>query len=461
MFICWLLRARTGDGYYAEARRMSQVFGTPRHPAYMITRTDQLGRPISLERRGPTSKSVLFTGGPGMGKSLELDRAQQVARQNGWTCVRVDASPREPLENRFVRAVSEDLGGLRKKYGFFSLRKLKKTLRDLTQRNRSQQNGAELRFGVAPVQAVVKKQWEAPGKDGVGSTLNQLADNLAELSAKKGTPVLLMVDNLDVASERDLAALTELSAHLERSDRPVYLIGAGGEMATTRLLAASGGMSGIETGLMNRFDIRECGPLADDELRPAVTEPLRQAGVRYDDLAVDNLLKAANGDPGRLQALAETSVELAQPAYGITADVAKEATARVNAQSRVFYQAAWNTCSDAEKELLAKVAVRGSHGLSMPAETQAAGPGQWQAIDAARQGLVARGLLRDSGQRVKVADPGLQDWVQTRVGQSAAHSGVALAGTAGPALTQPDGRHAPRGNSTTRQVGTATFTVNR
>ncbi|QNE19934.1 ATP-binding protein [Kribbella qitaiheensis] len=446
---------------------MSQVFGTPRQPAYMITRTDQLGRPISLDRRGPASTSVLFTGGPGMGKSLELDRAQQVAKQNGWTCVRVDASPREPLENRFVRAVSEDLGGLRKKHGFFSLRKLKKTLRDLTQRNRSQQHGAEIRLGVAPVQAVVKKQWEAPGKDGVGSTLNQLADNLGELSAKKGTPVLLMVDNLDVASERDLAALTELSAHLEQGGQQVYLIGAGGEMAATRLLAASGGMSGIGTAVTNRFDVRECGPLADDELRPSVTEPLRQAGVRYEDLAVDTLLKAANGDPGRLQDLAETSLQLAQPAYGITADVAKAATAQVNARSRVFYQAAWNSCSDAEKDLLAKVAVRGASGLSMPAETQAAGPGQWQAVDAARQGLVARGMLRDSGQRVKVADPGLQDWVQTRVGQSAAQSGVALAGTAGPALSQPaanaaeSGRHGQRGSSTTRQVGTTTFTVNR
>jgi hypothetical protein len=71
-------------------------------------------------------------------------------------------------------------------------------------------------------------------------------------------------------------------------------------------------------------------------------------------------------------------------------------------------------------------------------------------------------VLRDSGQRVKVSDPGLQDWVETRVGQSAAHSGVALAGTAGPALGAPEsGRHGQRGNSTTRQVGTTTFTVNR
>ncbi|GAA1563754.1 hypothetical protein GCM10009789_16100 [Kribbella sancticallisti] len=441
---------------------MSQVFGTPRRPAYMVTRTDQQGRPISLDLRPPEGNSVLFTGSPGMGKSLELDRAQQLARQNDWTCVRVDASPREPLENRFVRAVSEDLGGLRKRHGYFSLRKLKKTLRDLTQRSRSQQNGAELRFGVAPVQAVVKKQWEAPGKDGVGSTLNELADNLGELAAKKGQPVMLMVDNLDVASERDLAALTELSAHLERNGQPVYLVGAGGEMAATRLMTASGGMSGIATGVAGRFDVRECRPLADDQLRPAVTEPLRQAGIPYQPDAVENLLKAANGNPSRLRDLADNAVQLAHPPYGVTADVAKLATNQVNARSRVFYQAAWNTCSDAEKDLLAKVAVRGPRGLAMSGETQAAGPGKWQALDTARQGLVARGMLRDNGQRVSLADPGLQDWVQTRVGQSAAHAGVALPGSPAPAITPPgSGRHRQTTNNTTRQVGNTTFTVNR
>lgn len=452
---------------------MSQVFGTARRPAYMVTRTDQQGRPISLDRRPPEGNSVLFTGSPGMGKSLELDRAQQYAQQNGWTCIRVDASPREPLENRFVRAVSEDLGGLRKRHGFFALRKLKKTLRDLTQRNRTQQNGAELRFGVVPVQAVVKKQWEAPGRDGVGSTLNQLADNLGELAAKKRQPVMLMVDNLDVASERDLAALTELSAHLERNGQPVYLIGAGGEMAATRLMAASGGMSGIGTGVASRFDLRECTPLADDELRPAVTEPLRRAGIPYQPEAVDNLLKAANGNPSRLRDLADNAVRLAQPPYGITADVAKHATAQVNDRSRVFYQAAWNNCSDAEKDLLAKVAVRGPRGLAMPSETQAAGPGRWQEVDNARQGLVARGMLRESGQRVNLADPGLQEWVETRVGQSAAHAGVALPGTPAPAINQPPapgaavptvaqgtGRHRQTNTTATRQVGNTTFTIN-
>lgn len=407
---------------------MSGVFGTHRRPAHTVTRTDRSGRSISLPDTPPRSRSVLFTGAPGMGKSIELDLAQALARHQGWTCVRVDASPREPLENRFVRAVSEDLGGMRKRHGHRALRRLKKTLRDLTQRTRSQQNGAELRFGVAPVQAVVKKQWEAPGKDGVGTTLNQLSDDLGELAAKKRQPVILMVDNLDVASDRDLAALTELAAHLERADRPVYLVGAGGELATTRLMQASGGLSGIETDVTSRFDVRECRPFTDDQLRPALTEPLARAGIPAEPSAVGALLQAANGNPRRLHDLADAAVEAARPPYGVTTDVAKAATEEVNSRSRLLYQAAWNNCSDAEKDLLAKVAVRGQRGLGMASETQAAGPGKWQSVDAARQSLVARGLLRegDSGQRVRMADPGLQDWVQLRVGRSAAHAGVAV-----------------------------------
>jgi hypothetical protein len=208
--------------------------------------------------------------------------------------------------------------------------------------------------------------------------------------------------------------------------------------------------------------------LTDDELRPTVTEPLRRAGIPYQPEAVENLLKSANGNPSRLRDLSETALQFARPPYGITAEVAKAATARVNDQTRVFYQAAWNTCSTAEKELLAKVAVRGPRGLAMAGETQAAGPGKWQEVDAARQGLVARGMLRESpnGSRVSLADPGLQDWVQTRVGQSAAHAGVALPGT--PALSQPapTGQHAPAGQhargpvTSTRQVGNTTFRIN-
>jgi hypothetical protein len=165
-----------------------------------------------------------------------------------------------------------------------------------------------------------------------------------------------------------------------------------------------------------------------------------------------------------LRDLSEKAVDLIgnQP-DGLTPDVAKAAIAQVNADSRVVYQAEWNSCSAAEKELLAKTAARGARGLSMPAETQAAGPGNWPAVDSARQLLLARGLVRENptGDRITVADPGMRDWIEVRLGRTAATAGIALPGSAAPAVTAETGRHAQGADSHTRQVGKSTFTVNR
>jgi hypothetical protein len=103
-------------------------YGPPGHP---LMRVDGTGRSISLTDTPPSTHSVLFTGGPGMGKTAELNRFQAFSQQQVWPVLRVDASAREGLENRFARAVGDDLGTLRKEHGFWATRKLKKTLRNL------------------------------------------------------------------------------------------------------------------------------------------------------------------------------------------------------------------------------------------------------------------------------------------------------------------------------------------
>jgi hypothetical protein len=434
---------------------MDPIFGTPQRPASPVTRIDGSGRPISVTLRAPERNTVMFTGPPGMGKSFELQKIEDLARARGWPCLRVEASPRESLESRFTRAASRELGGLRSQFGLRAIRKLKK---GLTQR-RNRQNGAEVRLGIQPVQVIAKQQWDARSTPGL--TLEELTTELGKLAATKDKLVVLIADNLDAASgqdsERDLATLTELSKHLEEAGLPVYLVAAGSDLAMARLKAASGG-----TGITDRYDVRGCGPLSNDELRPTLTEPLRQEGIAHGPEAVDRLLHAAAGHPGRLRDLSEKAVDLIgnQP-DGLTLGVAKEAIAQVNEDWRGTYQADWNRCSDPEKELLAKVAGRGARGLSMPAELEAAGD-HWMAVDSAREVLAARGLVRETtGDRLTIPDTARRDWVEMRLGHRAATAGVALPGSASPAITSGGGRHAETSNTRSRQVGQTTFTVNR
>src|SRR5439155_12089111 len=98
--------------------------------------------------------------------------------------------------------------------------------------------------------------------------------------------------------------------------------------------------------------------------------------------AIDDLLTAANGDPSRLRRLGQAAIAFGDPDLGITVRSAATATARVNADAAVMYQSVWDqkSTSHAQKDLLARVAAQGPTGLSMPDETQAAGPGEWQEI---------------------------------------------------------------------------------
>ncbi|WP_433002824.1 AAA family ATPase [Kribbella sp. CA-294648] len=424
--------------------------GSGRLPEYVAVRTDSSGRSISLADYPPQRWAVLLTGAQGMGKSVELTRAELAARQAGAIVVRVDASPREALEDRFARAVTQDLGSLRKQHGFRAVRKLNKLLKTLSTGSKLSHSGGDVRVGMPPLTMSVNHGVEDTAGAPTGQ-LTQLADALNELGQKKRRAVVLMVDNIDVASDRDLSALNELSAHLERTGQPAHLVTAGGQKAVGRLLAASQKTTGVESAIAQLYDIRECRPLGDDEALAAMRSPLAKLRIPAEAAAVTELVDAANGSPQRLQALAATATAMAasQP-LGLDSRVAKAAVEQLTSQSRPLYEALWNNSSDGEKDLLARTAVRGTRGLAMSSVTQQAGPEHWAAVDSSRQSLKSRGILRqgeESG-RLRFADPGMLRWVQTHVGQSAAHLGVAM-----PTVTLGAGSNGARPAAARRTAG--------
>ncbi|GAA2834032.1 ATP-binding protein [Kribbella solani] len=421
---------------------VNQVFGTSRSLVRQVDRVDQSGRPISLDQRLPRGTSVLFTGPPGMGTSQELTRTKALADRQGWITIRLDASRRESLEARVIRAVRGEMDAIKQRFPSGQVKDLKALLNRLAVRTRNSMNTAQVRFGMSPGPKVgVHTAWEGVTKDSVGTTLNEVAAQFGAMAGPEGKPILMMVDNLDAASKDDLIALTELSSHLREQRQPMFLIAAGGEEATSRLLEASGGRNGKETNEVAEFDVRRLQPLSPDQLREALTFPLEQAGIKYEAAAVDSLIEAANGIPTRLRTLAGAALELADPGVGITVDVAAAATAKLNAQSQALYNAAWHNCSPAEKQVLARTASHGARGIEIPARSET--PDRWS-LDEATQKLVSRGLLTRTGHQIRVADPGFRDWVQTRLGVNTAQTGIAHPTATRPAAAQHGVPHTPQ-----------------
>ncbi len=399
-------------------------YGAPGHP---LMRVDGTGRSISLVDTPPSSGSVLFTGPPGMGKTAELNRFQAFAQQQGWPVFRVDASAREGLENRFARAVGDDLGMLRKEHGFWATRKLKKTLRDLFRGRRNAQHGIEARTPpILPTpQLIYKYQFDANSSDEPTSTLNELSERVGELAARKHGRAVIMIDNVDRASPRDLAAVVELTEHLERNGQPVMLVASGGERTPSLLMRASRGMGPAETDILQHYDIRECRAFTADELRPALAAQFGYAGVRVDPAAMQFLLDQANGSPQRLQQIGTAAVEYGQRwPNGLDQQVANAAVRTVDERSKYSYKATWDNSDHAERDLITRTLASGQLGTSVPHVKQEAGPDKWHAVEEARQSLLDRGVLRESNGRLRFADPGFERWTAQHLGDSLAHQAV-------------------------------------
>jgi hypothetical protein len=430
----------TADG----AALASKVFGTTK-PVHEVERFNNQGEPISLDRLRPGGTSILFTGPPGMGTSHELNKVQRLAKRQQWVSLRVDASSREPLAFRFVRSINENMAKFSAKYGEAEAAKLKKLAGELAVRSRKAWTDKQLRVGPSGILEVgYNQRADDVSKDNVGSTLRELATYLSDLAAEHKEPILMMVDNLDCANDDDLVRLTELSAMLQANGKPLFLIGAGGDMAATRLAEASGGHSQIETSVTDRFDIRNVTALTDAQLSTALTVPLQRAGIAIEPEAVKSLVKGANGNPSRLRTLAGSALELSDPQVGVTDQIAKTAMLQLNLRSHLLYDAAWRDSDPNERELLAKAAAH-PHGLPMK---EVVGVGNW-GLDGARWELVSKGLLRDHGRHVSIADPGMLAWVQDRMGIAAANSGIAQP-TAQAALGEVAAAQAPRPITTAR-----------
>ncbi|TCC18827.1 AAA family ATPase [Kribbella speibonae] len=404
---------------------MSQVFGADGHPAYFITRRDQLGTPLSLSGVLPESKAILFQGAPGMGKTTELNRVEDLAEVHGWTTIRVTASENIPLEHHLTTAFRQKLDDLRDRFGKRQVRDLSKTVRDLTASGRNTRWGWEARLGggPVPVEFVGKHEKDTTAHDKLGTTLNDFADQLGRIAGHEREPILLLIDKIDAASELDQAGVNDLAIHLEEMDRPVWLVIAGGTKSTSSLMHASRRMSGIATTITNQFSVRDLEPLSDADLAASLTEPLDDAEIPYEYAGIETLVRAANGNPSQLRKFALAAVAMRDPERGITAAAAEAATVKVWTDSEHSYQSRWNQpeTTHAQKDLLAKVAAQGTNGLYMPAETRPELSDQWQQVDKARQELVARGMLREhDGQLVTIPDKGFRDWLNQHLDQTPA-----------------------------------------
>lgn len=373
---------------------------------YTISRTDGTGRSIYLQDRPASAPTVIFTGAPGMGKSFALSRATKAARGNGDLVFMIDAGSREPLEKRLARAVHDQYNELAETNGDRVLSDIGR-LADRLLGDRGRWAGRAL-TALAPVLQRAISWWEAPAKP----SLKELVDRLGDLAQQRNKRLLLAIDNLGARQESDLADVAGLAGHLQSSDRPIQLVVGASGPAVDALLTTDSPDPAATIG--TRYDIRDCAPVSEAELRRTLLASLHRQGAVVRADAATRLVHEANGDPGHLMALADHAAALTDSPRGVGRAVAEEAIRTKRSTDQWAYRASWVGLSD-DARVIVTSALTQLKGVavgepSMPSDARA-----W--VDRARTvaELVDSGLLRRHGDRLHISDPGFQEWLSANI----------------------------------------------
>lgn len=220
----------------------------------------------------------------GVGKTVLLNRFAEIAEAEGLSVGFIEAPESGDFRSLLVSRLRKVL------LAYDSQKRSAKVLRALrVLKTFSLQTTDGTRFSI-DVDALV-------GEADSGNLADDVTDLLVavgEAAAERESGVLLAVDELQYLTEPELAALITAIHRTTQQDLPVVLVGAG--------LPQLPGLAGDAKSYAERlFEFPMIGSLEPGDARAAILVPAGEAGVEFEDDALDAIIDRAHGYPYFLQ----------------------------------------------------------------------------------------------------------------------------------------------------------------
>lgn len=238
-------------------------------------------------KEGRASKSMLFVGLRGVGKTVLLNYVKRIAEgKNGYKTIFIETPEDKSLASQLVPSL---------------LRLLREI--DLSEQVHAQVKRA-LR-GLRSFAATIKVRYEAlelgidPEKGladsgDLESDLASLLVAVAEAAAAKKTPCLLLIDEMQYLSQEEFRALITAMHRVAQQELPFVLVGAG----LPQLVGVAGEAKSYAERL---FDYPLIGALNEEDAAKALQEPVKAQNVSYTDEAIKIIYKHTKGYPYFIQ----------------------------------------------------------------------------------------------------------------------------------------------------------------
>lgn len=245
---------------------------------------------LARVKHGRSEKSILLVGLRGTGKTVLLHRIAQMAEEQDYYAVMIEANENKSLPEILVPEIRRVLFSLDSK-GRVST-KVKKALRVL--KSFLSHIKFNLKLGEIDFGMDIEPEKGTADSGDLEADLAQLFIALGEAIKDTSTAVAIIIDELQYFSEEELSSLIMAVHKISQKSLPVVVIGAG----LPQLVAKAGRAKSYAERL---FDYPELGPLKKSDAKAALQEPVQKEKCAFTEEALEEIYHVTEGYPYFLQ----------------------------------------------------------------------------------------------------------------------------------------------------------------
>ncbi len=334
---------------------------------------------LARVKDGRHARSALLVGLRGVGKTVLLNRLQELAESQGYKALSIEAPENKRLPALLIPKLRQLLLSLDRIKG--ARDKITKGFAVL----KSFASAFRVKIGEVEVGLDVEPEVGSADSGDLETDLPELFLVIGEAAKARNIPVAIIIDEMQYLTEDELSALIMAVHKLSQKRLPLLLIGAG--------LPQLVGLTGKSKSYAERlFEFPEIGPLNKRDAENALVLPVRKEGVTFDPAALDEIYRVTKGYPYFLQEWGYYTWNLATRSP-ITLGIVKKAHDAVIARlDKNFFRVRFDRLTPREKVYLRAMAELGpgSHRSGEVADILEV---EVNSVAPLRGGLIKKGMV--------------------------------------------------------------------
>lgn len=243
---------------------------------------------VAIQRAliGKSSRSQMFLGLRGVGKTVLLNAVDTIAKEHGHFTSFIEAPENKSLGELLLPRVHQVLRKLS------TAESAKAKAYDAMRALRSFASVFKLEYGDAAIS--VEPEIGVADSGDLENDLPELFVRIGEAAKAAGKAWTLLIDEVQYLNQKDLAALIVSLHKVSQENLPVLFFGAG----LPQVAALSGDAKSYAERLFHYPDI---GALPDNDAKDAIREPVIGEGAVIDESALTEIIVKTRGYPYFLQ----------------------------------------------------------------------------------------------------------------------------------------------------------------